>query len=436
MSLPRVSIVVPVYNGTNYMRAAIDSALAQDYPDFEVVVVNDGSRDGGATDAVARSYGDRIRYIPKENGGVATALNAGIAAMTGEIFCWLSHDDIHLPHKTRRQAEEWVRRGRPRREVLISDYRVIGPDGAALAENRLDHALLEAKPLYALLRGSIHGCSVFLPRPLFDEVGGFDPALPTTQDYDLWFRMIMAGARFRHMPEVLIESRQHDEQGSKKLDHLVEAEALWRRMVRGVPLAERRALEGSAWRFATETAGFLGRCGLGGLEAALRRDAEEDLAATPVSVALDAGSDPALAAASLASIRRQTHPPAEVLLLGPQAAALAGGDARALPGADWAMARAAAAGRVFAPMRAGDLWHPERLEAQLRFMEEGGHHAALAAHHHAAAAPAALRRGTAPSLSALLLRDDAPGTPTQWLRPGLPLLDRALVVLRGEAPHG
>ena len=81
---PKVSIIIPVYNGANYMREAIDSALAQTYTNIEVVVVNDGSRDDGATREVALSYGDRIRYIEKENGGVSSALNRGIRDMTGE----------------------------------------------------------------------------------------------------------------------------------------------------------------------------------------------------------------------------------------------------------------------------------------------------------------------------------------------------------------
>ena len=79
---PLVSIVIPVYNGANYMREAIDSALAQTYKNIEVIVVNDGSTDN--TDEIAKSYGDKIRYFKKENGGVATALNLGIREMRGE----------------------------------------------------------------------------------------------------------------------------------------------------------------------------------------------------------------------------------------------------------------------------------------------------------------------------------------------------------------
>ena len=90
---PKFSIIIPVYNGSNYLEEAINSALAQTYQNIEIVVVNDGSNDGGKTETIARSFGDKIRYFSKENGGVSSALNFGIKQMTGEWFAWLSHDD-------------------------------------------------------------------------------------------------------------------------------------------------------------------------------------------------------------------------------------------------------------------------------------------------------------------------------------------------------
>ena len=87
---PLVSIVIPVFNGSNYLREAIDSALGQTYKSIEVIVVNDGSNDGGKTREIVLSYGGRVRYFEKENGGVASALNEGLKEMNGEYFSWLS----------------------------------------------------------------------------------------------------------------------------------------------------------------------------------------------------------------------------------------------------------------------------------------------------------------------------------------------------------
>ncbi len=92
-NLPKVSIIIPVYNGEKYVSLAIESALRQTYSNLEIIVVNDGSTD--KTDKICRSYGNKIRYIKKENGGVSTALNVGIDNMTGEYFSWLSHDDLY-----------------------------------------------------------------------------------------------------------------------------------------------------------------------------------------------------------------------------------------------------------------------------------------------------------------------------------------------------
>ena len=79
--VPKVSIVIPVFNGANYLTSAIESALEQTYEDKEIIVVDDGSVDDDATKEIAKSYGDKIRYYLKENGGTSSALNFGIKNM-------------------------------------------------------------------------------------------------------------------------------------------------------------------------------------------------------------------------------------------------------------------------------------------------------------------------------------------------------------------
>ena len=118
---PLVSIVIPVYNGSNYMREAIDSALAQTYSNIEIIVVNDGSNDGGATRDIALSYGDKIRYFEKENGGVSTALNLAIKNMRGQYFSWLSHDDVYLPEKVQTEIDA-LRKAGDMSRVVYSNW--------------------------------------------------------------------------------------------------------------------------------------------------------------------------------------------------------------------------------------------------------------------------------------------------------------------------
>ena len=92
--MPRVSVIIPFYAGVNWLKEAVDSVLSQTFKDYEIIVVNDGSNDDGATRKIAKSYGNKIKYFEKENGGVSSALNCGIKNMNGDYFAWLSHDDL------------------------------------------------------------------------------------------------------------------------------------------------------------------------------------------------------------------------------------------------------------------------------------------------------------------------------------------------------
>lgn len=178
--LPLISIVIPVYNGSDYLTEAIDSALAQTYSNVEILVVNDGSTDNGATREIALSYGDRIRYFEKENGGVATALNYGVNEMKGEYFSWLSHDDKYYPEKL--SIQQQAKSKLPQNIILYSDYEFINNKSKHKSFQILDSNYLNSKPLYAILRNAIHGCSLLVPKSAFNDCGLFEDNLKTTQD--------------------------------------------------------------------------------------------------------------------------------------------------------------------------------------------------------------------------------------------------------------
>ena len=215
---PLVSIVIPVYNGSNYMREAIDSALAQTYMNIEVIVVNDGSNDGGKTEEIAKSYGDKIRYFYKENGGVASALNVGIREMTGEYFSWLSHDDLYLPEKIEKQIS-FLSDSRLQDTVVYSNFMFIDESSS---ERELFYVPSRyAENSYLAIFGTfVHGCSTLVPKRCFDKVGFFNEKLLTTQDNEMWTRIANEGFDFVHMPEVLIKSRRHSKQGQQMFQEI------------------------------------------------------------------------------------------------------------------------------------------------------------------------------------------------------------------------
>lgn len=229
MFKPLVSIVIPVYNGKNYLREAIDSALAQTYDNLEVIVVNDGSQDNGQTEAIARSYGDKIRYLKKENGGCASALNLGISQMRGDYFSWLSHDDVYLPNKVEYQVNLLAGLGN-KETILYGGWEVIDAKSNAISMVRPDLVYSAAKlniSLFPLLRGLLHGCAMLVPTHFFREIGNFDESLPSTQDYDLWFKFLRK-APIHYDSEILIKARVHSEQGTHRIEkHIDECNTLW-----------------------------------------------------------------------------------------------------------------------------------------------------------------------------------------------------------------
>lgn len=220
--LPKVSIVIPVFNGSDYLREAVDSALAQTYPNIEIVVVNDGSKDGDATERIALSYGDRIRYFSKENGGVATALNRGILEMRGDYFSWLSHDDLYYPNKISTQIDALAKMGFPD-AILYSDWASFSDVLGQFQVIRMPVVAPEKFRYFLTTANVLHGCTLLIPRRAFTACGIFDEALRTTQDYDLWFRMAES-FRFIHTSDVLVKGRQHAAQSSVTMKQVALAE--------------------------------------------------------------------------------------------------------------------------------------------------------------------------------------------------------------------
>lgn len=234
---PSVTIVIPVYNGSDFLAEAIDSALAQTYKNFEILVVNDGSNDGGATEKIAHSYGDKIRYVSKTNGGVASALNFGISEMHGEYFSWLSHDDLYVPEKIEREMDA-IRKSGDSRTIVYSNFEVFSA-GHPPIPVYLKQIRPEQFRYWITAENSLHGCTLLIPKAAFAECGSFNETLRTTQDYDLWFRMAEK-FRFKLLPDLLVKARSHAEQGTRKMGDtvLTECNALLTRFTSSLSTSE------------------------------------------------------------------------------------------------------------------------------------------------------------------------------------------------------
>jgi glycosyltransferase involved in cell wall biosynthesis len=207
---PLVSIVIPVYNGSNFLREAIDSAIAQTYKNLEIIVVNDGSKDD--TESISLSYGNRIRYFAKENGGTSTALNLGIENMCGEYFSWLSHDDLYYPQKIARSVEE-LSKLENKDTIIISDLDGMNEDYTKTFPSALYQQHRDAYPprnssyLYPVVYNKTHGCTHLISKKVFETVGLFDVTSLVAHDFEFYYR---AFAKFPHLyiNEVLVTARE------------------------------------------------------------------------------------------------------------------------------------------------------------------------------------------------------------------------------------
>lgn len=228
---PLVSIIVPVYNGSNYMREAIDSALNQDYPNIEIIVINDGSTDGGKTREIAKSYGDKIRYLEKENGGVSTALNLGIKEMKGDFFSWLSHDDRYYENKISTQMYYLINNNLLNKKVITyTDYDVINEKSKVIGETSFGVYRPNDKPELALIRGLVSGTALLIPKEAFEEYGTFDTKYRCVQDYLLFFEF-MKTYRYVFIPKVTNSTRVHSGQVTNVNPKVVEENNfLWIKM--------------------------------------------------------------------------------------------------------------------------------------------------------------------------------------------------------------
>ncbi len=188
MHKPRVSILMPVYNGASFLHQAIDSVLAQTYLDFELVIVDDGSTD--QTPQILFSYNDpRIRLIQVSRLGLTAALNRGLEECRGELIARMDADDVAFPVRLKEQVD--FLDSHPEIEILCSDAVLIDEKGRRVGEHRMgkmDRETLSAAFRFELLyfKPIIHP-SVIMRRIVCDRLLGYRD-FSCNEDFDFWIR--------------------------------------------------------------------------------------------------------------------------------------------------------------------------------------------------------------------------------------------------------
>lgn len=183
----KVSVVIPVYNARDVIGETIETVLAQTWTDREIVVVDDGSSDGSGD--IVRSFGERVRYVRQENGGVARARNRGIAESTGEYVALLDHDDLWHPTKLDRQVA--VLDGRPEVGMVVTDVAHLDREGKPMGVIGAGY-----NPSEAFARLFVRGfvptpSAAMIRRSVLETVGGFDERFHSAglDDHELWTRI-------------------------------------------------------------------------------------------------------------------------------------------------------------------------------------------------------------------------------------------------------
>lgn len=181
---PAVSVVMSVYNGEKYLRAAVESVLQQSFTDFEFIIVNDGSTD--RTRAILESYQDpRILLMHQENVGLTKSLNRALARAKGEFIARQDADDLSLPDRLRIQVEFLADNSEV--SLVGSAVQVIDGEGCELTIFRPPCDFPTIAQKLKSYNCFWHG-SVLFRRSCLTVLGGYTEAFTTAQDYDLWLR--------------------------------------------------------------------------------------------------------------------------------------------------------------------------------------------------------------------------------------------------------
>ena len=206
-SLCYVSVIIPTFNRSRYLRQAIASVLAQTYPHFEIIVVDDGSTD--ETRTVAESSRDpKIRYTWQDNAGRSAARNRGLELARGEYIAFLDDDDFYLPDKLSQQTA--YLEAHPAVDLVGAGTQMVDEQERVLRVWRNWEDQPELSLPACLYACPLPTCTVLFRRRALDLLDRwFDPELDRAEDTDFFTRLLLAGCRMAWLPEIVSAYRLH-----------------------------------------------------------------------------------------------------------------------------------------------------------------------------------------------------------------------------------
>lgn len=208
-----VSVIIPAYNTGMIIRETIDSVLAQTYQDFELIIIDDGSR--AETSDIIKTYKDpRIRYYYQENRGMAAARNRGIKLSHGKYIAFLDHDDVWLPEKLERQQKAF--QTHPDAGIVFSPVIFFNEDrewSQPIPTECSFQTMLKINFIFSC------SCAMVKKDALLYENEYFDPKCVPSDDYDLWLRLGQ-NCKIVKIPEPLVRYRVHENNASHNLTNI------------------------------------------------------------------------------------------------------------------------------------------------------------------------------------------------------------------------
>ncbi|GAB4370555.1 MAG: hypothetical protein Kow00121_11360 [Elainellaceae cyanobacterium] len=219
--MPKVSVIIPAFNGDRFIAKAVESVFNQTYQDYEIIVIDDGSTD--QTQQVLEPYFDRIQYVYQTNQGVATARNQGLALAQGEFVAFLDQDDVWLPQKLALQIA--CLNEQPNIGMVHSGWRRV---------NQLEEKLSDIEPWYHAPKLDLHEWLQWMPillsamlfrRKWVEAIGGFDTNFQQACDVELIQQLVLKGCQTAWIKQITTYYRQHDRNDSSNT--LLQAKESW-----------------------------------------------------------------------------------------------------------------------------------------------------------------------------------------------------------------